>query len=552
MKLALIQFNPTVGELGGNAERIAEWAGRARERGAELALFPELALTGYPPHDLLERADFQVAVRVQLDRLQRRLHGITVVLGAPVPNPERDEKPLYNAAVALRDGKRLATVPKRLLPTYDVFDERRHFAPGPAAAPLTLAGRKLGLTVCEDIWNAATSLVRPYEADPPGELAARGAELLLNVSASPCSRGKIEERDALLAGLARKHNVPVAMANQVGANAELVFDGSSRVFGPDGRCWLALPAFEEALGLVDLDAPTPRAFETLAEVEQLRRALVLGLRDYDRKTGAFRRAILGLSGGVDSSLAAALAAEAFGPERVLGVSLPSRYSSQGSRDDARQLAENLGIAFDSISLEAPFKGFEAALAPAFAGTAPGAAEENLQARARGTILMALANKFDGLVLACGNKSELAVGYATLYGDMAGGLAPIGDLYKTDVYALARHLNARAGRALIPEPVLSKPPSAELRPDQKDTDTLPPYEVLDDVLRRYIERGESAQQIAAAGHGPELVRRVLQLVDRAEHKRRQAPPILRVSPKAFGSGRRVPLVQRWSERRGTGG
>jgi len=550
VKLALAQLNPTVGDLRGNAERIVAWAERARARGAELALFPELALTGYPPHDLLERADFLSTVQAQLEQVRGRLDGVTVVLGAPVPTPSPYDKPLYNAAVALRDGARLATVPKRLLPSYDVFDERRHFAAGPAGAPLALAGRVVGLTVCEDVWNDAASTERPYEADPAAELVARGAELLLNVSASPFSRAKIAERDALLAGLARKHGVPVAMANQVGANAELVFDGSSRVFGPDGRCWLALPAFEEALGVVDLDTPAPQPLETPEEIEQIRRALDLGLRDYDRKTGAFQRAVVGLSGGVDSSLVAALAAEAFGPERVWGVSLPSRHSSQGSRDDARQLAENLGIEFKTVELEASFKGLESALAPLFAGTVPGVAEENLQARTRGTLLMALANKFSGIALACGNKSELAVGYATLYGDMAGGLAPLGDLYKTEVYALARHLNARAEHELIPEAVLTKAPSAELRPDQKDTDSLPPYDMLDDVLRRYLERGASVPEIAAAGHDPALVREVLQMVDRAEHKRRQAPPILRVSPKAFGSGRRFPLAQRWSERRGT--
>lgn len=544
MRLALAQLNPTVGDLEGNARKVLDAAAWARERGARLIVFPELFLTGYPPEDLLERSDFLAAVQERLTELSARLPGITAVLGAPLPNPRQGEKPLLNAAVVLEPDRPFRWVGKRLLPAYDVFDEPRHFAPAAPAAPLAWEGRRLGLTVCEDLLGEDLDPM-PYAARPLAELVAQGAELIVNLSASPFSLGKIAKRDALLSRLARRYRVPIVLVNQVGAQGELIFDGSSRAYDPAGRCRAALAPFEEELALVDLEAPGPQVTPPApAEEAQLHGALLLGLRDYVRKVGAFERVVLGLSGGIDSSLSAALAAEALGPERVLGLSLPSRYSSPGSRRDAARLAANLGITLETIEIERAHRAFEELLRPLFAGRAADVAEENLQARIRGTLVMALANKFAGLALACGNKSELATGYATLYGDLVGGLAPLGDVYKTQVYRLARWLNRRAGAPLVPAEVFGKAPSAELRPGQLDAESLPSYDVLDDILRRYLEEGLSAEAIVAAGHDPALVHSVLARVEANEHKRRQAPPVLRVSRKAFGRGRRFPLVQRW--------
>jgi NAD+ synthase (glutamine-hydrolysing) len=551
MRIAIVQMNPTVGDLLENARRIREGLQQARARGAKLVLFPEMALVGYPPLDLLEQPDFLSAVRRTLQSLAPDTEGLVVVLGAPIPNPSSVGKRLFNAAVIFDNGRIRTFVTKQLLPTYDVFDEYRYFEPGSPSDPLQIGSWRVGVTICEDIWNDdPQSGWWMYERNPVAELMARGANLLLNLSASPFSRGKIAQRNALLQGIATRHEVPVVMVNQVGANTELIFDGSSRVFSPDGRCILALPAFKEAVGIWDLETGYVEGHEPppAEETEQVRQALRLGLRDYDRKTGAFRRVCVGMSGGIDSSLVTALAVEAFGPERVVGLSLPSRYSSESSRTDAEQLARTLGIAFYVLSIEPAFEAFERILEPLFSGTESGVAEENIQARSRAVILMALANKFGDMVLACGNKSEIATGYATLYGDMVGGLAPIGDLYKTEVYELAHHLNRDAGFPLIPESVFLKAPSAELRPGQKDTDTLPPYEILDDILRRYLEAHASVEEILAAGHEPEVVEYVLRLVDRNEYKRRQGPPVLRISPKAFGYGRRFPIVQRWTAQR----
>ena len=555
MRLALGQLNATIGDFAGNAAKIEALWKEAEAAKADLLLVPEMALCGYPPRDLLDRPSFLAESSRVLAALARRAGKTALLVGTILPNPSRTGKPLYNAATLLRNGRVAAVARKCLLPAYDVFDEVRHFEPAKAPTLARLAGRKAGLTICEDLWNDKDfwRVRRLYRVDPGEELLARGADVVVNVSASPFSEGKPRLRRRMLARLARDGGVPVAYLNLVGGNDELVFDGGSMVLDGTGRVRARAALFEEDFLVVDLDgtgaAPVSGAGrEDLADdaegepLESLRRALVLGIRDYARKCG-FRSAVVGLSGGVDSALVGALAAEALGPENVTGLALPSRYSSEGSVADARALAEALGVRLDVVPIEPVFAAARATLAPLFAGRPEDVTEENLQARIRGMLLMAFSNKLGPLLLTTGNKSELAVGYCTLYGDMCGGLAPISDLPKMRVYALARHLNRRAGRSLIPEPTLEKPPSAELRPGQTDQDSLPPYELLDRVLEGLVERSLPPAAVARATGAPlDLVAGIARQVDRAEYKRQQAAPGLKVSTKAFGSGRRIPIAQ----------
>jgi NAD+ synthase/NAD+ synthase (glutamine-hydrolysing) len=446
----------------------------------------------------------------------------------------------------LVNGEALALGRKCLLPTYDVFDEERYFEAGEAPTCVELFGVRWGLTVCEDVWNDKDFWQRRlYARDPVEQLVAAGAEVLLNLSASPYNIGKHAFKESMLGSLARKHRRPLVYVNQVGANDELLFDGRSMVFNQQGKLIARGPAFRSAVVVADLDAHAGAVSSRLSEDEEIRQALVLGIRDYGHKCG-FSGAVVGLSGGIDSSLVAVLAAEAFGPDNVMGVAMPSRFNAPESMADARALAENVGIEFHVLPIEQPVRAFRETLAPIFAGRPEDVTEENIQARIRAVLLMALSNKFGHLLLTTGNKSELAVGYCTLYGDMSGGLAVIADLYKTTVYRLARHLNASSPKPPIPERCLTRAPSAELRPNQTDQDTLPPYDALDAILKAYLEDQRSLEQIVALGHDAATVQRVIRMVDYSEYKRRQAPPALRVTAKAFGMGRRMPIAQRFRE------
>jgi NAD+ synthase (glutamine-hydrolysing) len=574
-RLALAQVNSTVGDLPGNRDRIIETIRSAEQLGAELVAFPELALTGYPPEDLLLKPSF-IRDNVQaLDEVARATGDIAVVLGCV----DRTDD-IFNAAAILHRGRVVHLYHKQFLPTYGVFDEDRYFRPGSDAPVYRIGDVVLGVNVCEDIW---------YAVGPSNAQSLAGAEVIVNINASPFSEQKTAFRKKMLATRAADNDAIVAYVNMVGGQDELVFDGSSLVFDAGGELLAQGRAFEEDLLVVDLDVagvfrerlhdPRRRKFHLQREagraaevieiaasrrltarrsplperprvtdldpVEEAYRALVTGTRDYVCKTG-FRQVVLGLSGGIDSSLVAAIAADALGPENVLGVSMPSRYSSQGSKDDAADLARALGICHQTIPIEGPFASMLETLEPAFEGREPDATEENLQARIRGQLLMALSNKFGYLVLTTGNKSEMAVGYATLYGDMAGGFAVIKDVLKTRVYELARFRNTIGPRPVIPEDVLTKPPSAELRPDQTDQDSLPPYDQLDAILVAYVEEDRSLGEIVRLGFSPELVRRVVNMVDHNEYKRRQAPPGVKVSPRAFGRDRRLPITNRYRD------
>jgi NAD+ synthase (glutamine-hydrolysing) len=560
-RIALAQVNPTVGDLAGNAAKIRSATARARAAGASLVLFPELCLCGYPPRDFLDLPEFVARCRTTLEELARPAEwsrGIAAVVGFPEA-PEGAPPPgIFNAAALIADGRLAAIGRKSLLPTYDVFDETRYFLPSDASTTAAAGGvpMRLGLSVCEDVWNDKRFWVRPrYARDPIADLTAAGASLIVNISASPYAMGKPALRERMLAASARSHGTPIAYVNQVGGNDALLFDGGSMLLGKDGAVLARAPLFEECLLVGDLESghgevlalegapPAPPAGAgpgSDAEADEVLRGLTLGVRDYVRKCG-FRSAVVGLSGGIDSALTACIAAAALGPENVAGVAMPSRYSSDHSREDAALLARSLGIHFQEISIEPMHAAFMAQLERARGRPLGDLAEQNVQARIRGQILMALSNDTGGLVLSTGNKSELAVGYCTLYGDMAGGLAVIGDLPKTLVYRVSRAANARAGRALIPERTFTKPPSAELKPGQVDQDSLPPYDVLDDILHAYVEERLELEAIAARGHDRELVRRVLRMVVQSEYKRRQAAPVLKVSEKAFGEGRRFPIA-----------
>ena len=570
MRLALAQIDTVVGDLDGNRDRILARLEEARAGGADLVLFPELAVTGYPPEDLLLRPGFLRAAARTLEEIAAATTGIAALVGTP--HLDRD---LFNACAVCVDGEVRAIYRKQFLPNYGVFDEDRYFQPGRGLVLLRCGETLVGPTVCEDIWQPGP---------PATDLALAGAHVVANISASPFHIGKGAEREEMLATRARDNSCWIALVNAVGAQDELIFDGQSLVLDEEGEVVVRGPAFEEALLLVDVDATTavgrrlrdarrrslararrdlpeaavldvplrdatgkdhvrPTVAEPLGELEEMRQAIELGLRDYAGKNG-FTDVVLGISGGIDSALTAALAAEALGPEHVVCVSMPSRYSSQETRRDANAAAESIGARYLEIPIDGVVDAVGAALTEPFAGTEPGIAEENVQARVRGLLVMALSNKFGWLALATGNKSELSVGYATLYGDMAGGFALLKDVYKTDVFRLARHLNERAGRELIPATTIERAPSAELRPDQRDEDSLPPYAVLDEVLEAYVELDSSREELTSNGFEPDVVERALAMIDRAEYKRRQAPPGVKLRPKAFGRDRRIPITNRW--------
>jgi NAD+ synthase (glutamine-hydrolysing) len=569
MRLALAQINTTVGDLDGNRDRILQAIAEARSAEADLVLLPELAVTSYPPEDLLLRPGFIRAAEESLQEIARETRGIVALVG--FPHFDRD---LYNACAVCAEGEVKAVYRKRFLPNYGVFDEDRYFAPARECLLLELGGTLVGPTICEDMWQPGP---------PATELALAGAQLLTNISASPFHVCRDREREEMFATRARDNACFVAFCNAVGGQDELIFDGHSLVLDEKGHVLARAPGFEEALLVVDIDSadavgrrlrdvrrralarergavlempvvelgdghsPSDRIEPLLAvrlgELEQMRLALELGLRDYVVKNG-FTEVVVGVSGGIDSALTAALAVEALGADRVHCVSMPSRYSSEATRSDARRLAEDLGTDFRELPINAAVDALDSILAESFAGQESDLTEENLQARIRGVLLMALSNKFGWLVVATGNKSELSVGYATLYGDMAGGFALLKDVFKTDVFRLAQHLNERVGRELIPATIIERAPSAELRDAQLDEDSLPPYPALDRVLEAYVEQDRSREELSQDGFDPDVVERALALIDRAEYKRRQAPPGVRLTPKAFGRDRRTPITNRW--------
>jgi len=541
VKIALGQINPTVGDFRGNSAKIISFAELAQKAGAGLILFPELSVCGYPPRDLVERASFVAHNRETVEHIAAATKGITVICGLVTPAQAETGKSVMNSAAVLKDGRVAFLQSKMLLPTYDVFDEMRNFAPAPCQSLLPFCGKQMALTICEDAWNDKQFWnKRLYTFDPVEALIKSGGNFVLNISGSPFWLGKREFRREMLASIARTHKVPVAMVNQVGGNDSLVFDGSSLVLGPAGEVIAQGKSFAEDIVYFDSDRLTGEIHDQMeGEEASAYAALVLGTRDYVRKCG-FSKVIVGLSGGIDSALTAVIATDAVGPENVIGVGMPGPYSSQGSIDDARSLAHNLGIRFELLPIGDVFESYRKTLHEIFSGYPEDVTEENIQSRTRGTLLMALSNKIGAIVLSTGNKSELGVGYCTLYGDMVGGLAVISDVPKTLVYRLSHYVNSR--RPVIPQASLEKPPSAELRPGQMDSDTLPPYEILDAILEDYVEESRTAEQIATQrGFDVTLVQRVIRMVERAEYKRQQAAPGLKISPKAFGYGRRIPIA-----------
>ncbi len=550
MKIALAQINPTVGDFTGNLAKIVSASQRAAGSGARLTVFSELVLCGYPPADLLDKPSFIAQSVATLDKLRLATAGLptAIVVGVALPAAPATGKRAVNAAILLDKGQVLLEQHKMLLPFYDVFDEQRYFAPATSQRVVEFEGERLAITICEDAWNDKNFWSqRLYPVDPIEDLMRQKPTLLLNISASPFWHGKRVIRQRMLATIAQQYKIPVFLSNQVGGNDSLVFDGSSFGLAADGTLLAQAASFSEDIVMADSSAATgvpaveAKGLATDADTEAAYEALVLGTRDYVLKTG-FQKVLLGLSGGIDSALVAAIAVDALGAENVTVVGMPSQYSSSGSVEDSRKLAANLGIRFEILPIEPLYREFMQTLGPLLAGTRPDLTEENLQSRIRGTLLMALSNKFSSLVLTTGNKSEMAVGYCTLYGDMVGALAVIGDLVKTRVYALSHWVNRN--REVIPEAILTKAPSAELRPDQKDTDSLPPYEVLDPILEAYVERYETTAQIVAAyGFPPATVEQVVRLVERTEYKRQQAAPVLKLTPKSFGSGRRFPIAAR---------
>ena len=557
LRLALAQINPTVGDVDGNARLASEAITSAREAGAQLVVLPELCLSGYPPEDLVLRADFLDAVGEALEGLATETEGITALVGFPerIERPEDRTRnpiidpvapPAYNSLAVLAGGELTAVYRKSHLPNYAVFDERRYFEPGPEPLVVDVEGVPVGLTICEDIWA---------QGSPEADEAAAGARLIVNASGSPYARGKGTAREAMLAERARTYEIPFALCNTVGGQDELVFDGQSVVVSAGGETLARAAQFDPELVVCDVPltsgaqaspgegAPGPIA-DRLDEDAEVYAALTLGVRDYVGKN-AFEGVVVGLSGGIDSALVAQVAADAVGPERLRCVVMPSRHSSDETQGDARAIAQNLGAELIEIPIAEPMAAYERALAEPFAGTEPGIAEENLQARIRGNLLMALSNKFGWLVLTTGNKSEMSVGYATLYGDMAGGFAVLKDVWKLMVYRLVRHRNEREGTDLVPASVIDRAPSAELKPNQRDEDSLPPYEVLDRILEAYVERDIGRNSLIAEGLDESVVDEVIRLVDRAEYKRRQAPPGIRISTKAFGRDRRLPITNRYT-------
>ena len=544
MKVALAQLNYHIGAFEKNLEKMLRAVQEARAAGADIICFAELAVCGYPPRDFLEFEDFIRRSEQSVQHLAKAAKDIAIVVGAPSRNPVVEGKDLYNSAWSLADGKVLQVQHKTLLPTYDIFDEYRYFEPATEHRVVEYKGYRIALTICEDIWNIGNE--NPlYTICPLDEMQAQKPDFVINISASPFNYMQARERLHVLKANTRRYGIPFFYVNHVGAQTELIFDGGSVFIAPDGKLLHEMPYFEEQLQIFELEeafeASAKEAPQPKEKLPLIHRALVLGIRDYFQKLG-FQKAILGLSGGLDSALTAVLACEALGPENVLGLIMPSEFSSQHSVTDARQLAENLGMKTEMIPIKGTFSAFRQTLEPWFDGLPFNVTEENLQARIRGTLLMAFSNKFGHILLNTTNKSEMAVGYGTLYGDLAGGLSVIGDIYKTEVFALSRLLNEKS--EIIPQHIIEKPPSAELRPDQKDTDSLPPYEILDPILYQYIEKRQGPREIIALGFEPALVKRILRMVNINEFKRYQTAPVLRVSPKAFGMGRRMPIVAKY--------
>lgn len=548
MRIALAQLNYVIGDFDGNVSKIIDSLEKSREMGADLAVFAELSLCGYPPRDFLEFDDFINRCGLAIERIATKCKGIAAIIGAPARNPDLKGKNLFNAAWLLADGEVKGTAFKTLLPNYDIFDEYRYFEPNRQFHVLDFKGLKIALTVCEDIWNIGPDPL--YVATPMDELIRQNPDLMINIAASPFNYEQEKERSGVLSANAGNYGLPLVYVNHVGAQTELLFDGLSRVLDAGGKTVVKMKAFEEDLQYVDFQLvsgkliPTGKVFDDSTDkpkIALLHDALVMGISDYFRKMG-FKKAILGLSGGIDSAVTLVLAARALGAENVLAVLLPSEYSSQHSVDDARQLAENLGVKYELIRIKEGYNSILDTLRPHFGDLPFNVTEENIQARVRAVILMALANKFGYILLNTSNKSEAAVGYGTLYGDMCGGISVLGDVYKTQVYELAEHINAAS--EVIPHNSIIKPPSAELRPGQKDSDSLPEYEILDQILYQYIEKHIGPSEIIAMGFDEATVKRVLKMVNTNEWKRHQTPPILRISPKAFGSGRRMPIVGKY--------
>ena len=547
MKIGLLQLNSTVGDFAANRQKLLAAYAHAVSLGAEFVLAPELFLCGYPPRDLLQREDFVEANLTALAETAGKTGAVPLCVGFVDRNSERPGRALRNSAAVLQNGKIIWRTTKSLLPTYDVFDEDRYFEPAKKVEPFVFNGRKLGITICEDIWNDEDFWPeRLYRGDPVRELISQGAEIILNISASPWHDGKEKTRLEMLRRVAHDEKVPLAQVNAIGANDELIFDGHSVVLNSSGELLALGDGFAEEILVVDLKTTSniqhPTSNIQFPSREQLLfSALSLGVRDYVRKCG-FKSVIVGLSGGIDSALVAAIAADALGAENVLGVAMPARYSSSGSLTDAERLAKNLGLRYEVLPIEPVFKSVETQLKKVFAGTKPNEAEENIQSRLRGVTLMALSNKFGALVLTTGNKSEMAVGYCTLYGDMNGALGPIADVLKTDVYKISRWVNRE--REIIPADSITKPPSAELRPNQTDQDSLPPYEILDAILDLYVVKNLGKAEIIAHGFAAAVVNDVVNKINFSEYKRRQAAPGLKVSSRAFGMGRRIPVAQKF--------
>lgn len=543
MKIALGQINPLIGDFERQCKRIINFAERAIKEGCELVIFPELALCGYPPRDLLEQPAFISANQSALDYLVKTIRGIGVVVGFVAGNPHETGKKLYNSAVLFEEGVVRHQVNKQLLPTYDVFDERRHFEPGRPTLPFAYKGHHIGLTICEDAWNDKDLFPNQrYAADPVGQCVQAGADLLINISASPFHMGKLDFRDRMLTTMARKYRLPIVFVNQVGGNDQILFDGASTAVDAQGQVKARGKDFAEDLVVFDTLAGSGDIHPTAeSPIAAVLKALVMGTRDYVTKCG-FKKAVIGLSGGVDSALTAYIAHQALGSDNVATVFMPSKYTSQHNFEDAQALAKNLGVDYSIIAIDEIFQQFVAQLVPGADPQHPGLTEQNIQARIRGTLLMGISNRDGCLVLTTGNKSELAVGYCTLYGDMNGGLAVISDVPKTLVYAICRYINS--DKEIIPQRIIDKLPSAELAPDQTDQDDLPPYEVIDPILEGYVEQNKSRQELVDAGYDPGAVSEVIRRVDQNEYKRHQAAPGLKVTPKAFGEGRRYPLAKRF--------
>ncbi len=555
MKICLAQMNSTVGAFKQNTAKICKFISAAKRNGADLIVFPELSIVGYPPKDLLELSGFVDSNLKALEEVKNNVKGISAIVGFVDRNLASRGKSLYNAAAYIKNRKIVSTHYKSLLPTYDVFDEDRYFEPTKDISIVKIAGRKFGISICEDAWGADEVWPGKIHHKNPLECMVRqGAEIILNISASPFSIGKQKRRQKMLVNHARRYNVPIVFVNQIGGNDDLVFDGDSMVINKNGDVVDRALSFEEDLLMVDfrgLDVSTWKnkaksvnkgIQSTVGEVESVFKALVLGTRDYTKKCG-FKKTVIGLSGGIDSAVTAVIAVRALGRDKVLGVTMPSSFSSRGSVEDSRILAERLGINFETISIKSVYNTYTKTLSGIFEGLPFDVTEENLQARIRGKVLMAISNKFGYLVLTTGNKSELSVGYCTLYGDMCGGLAVISDVPKTLVYGLAKYINRR--KEIIPADTIEKPPSAELRPNQKDQDSLPPYDILDGVLRAYVEESKDVCDIVGMGYDESLVKDIINKVDRNEYKRKQAAPGLKVTTKAFGTGRRMPLAQRYT-------